>query len=735
LFVTLLLAGFNSLFAQVDEVKWLHPKPTPLRHDARWFFNTKTGFMAGEKGSLFKTTNGGQDWEKQALGTLADFHLIYFFDNTHGWLIGRLNQDELVQFRTTDGGSTWSDEHLTMPDSLTMATSLCFQNRNVGWLGGGNRIYPNIYDRLYKTTNGGQTWQRVNMFLRNSTYSILFRDSLNGFVISGNKLFKSTDGGISWGATYFTMSDYFYADAIGDFNFHSPTNGFLTMVRYTGHHGATTSFISKLMRTTDAGVTWTQVTDRWGTISYCRFSDDSNGVAFRPDINQLNLGFHVMKTTNGGRNWVDVMFLDNMDRTHYFPNDTILVSNAVGSLITMIRHQPFANNNLAGTLNNVHDVFILDSLRAWAGGVNGYDFGHTSLDNIVGIGQMIKTTNGGQSWERCWSAEGYEMFFKQVYSLHFTDKMHGWFCLSAELVKTTNAGQDWISMRPFHVEPDNHIRYRSVASLDSNRVWAFGSHIIKSVDGGANWTRTSNVPNRLYWHGQVFNENDIVAISDSHFLASTNGGTTWSVKPVPLNYNYWRKYAHFYNPQNGCIIEFLKVACTTNGGNSWHQTDLSSIWESYPKNVLFINENEVLISSSSGIYKSIDAGTNWHYFPFSSSFQCSNIALAPNGKLYISGENGGIGILENNFTITQTFNPIEPKSLVAVFPNPAQHTIQLGDESEQVLSAYVINAKGKLTTANLEGLNKLDIKHLAPGLYQAIWQTSKGWQSARFTKW
>ncbi len=289
---------------------------------------------------------------------------------------------------------------------------------------------------------------------------------------------------------------------------------------------------------------------------------------------------------------------------------------------------------------------------------------------------------------------------------------------------------------PFCSE-NNHVYYSSISSLDTNRVWAFGglSHIIKSIDGGTNWVTLPNTPTGNYWHGQVLNENDIVAVSDSQLVSSRDGGNTWNSRRILGTRPY--KSGHFYHAEKGCVFDDRRnVACTANGGETWRLTNLSgNFWSNKLNNVLFMSENEVLLSSITGIFKSMDAGTNWHYFPFSRPFGCSKVTISPDGKLFVVGENGAIGKMENNFTITQVMKPFEPESIVSVFPNPAQDFIQLKNNETAAEKAWIIDAKGKVVTGKLDSHNLLNIQELMPGLYQAVWKTKSGRQYTRFTKW
>jgi photosystem II stability/assembly factor-like uncharacterized protein len=81
--------------------------------------NANELWVCGYNGSIFRSTNGGQSWEKQRNGnSLANkkYHLldIYFKDSNNGWAVG---EDGLV-IRTTNGGADWEAYEKVTGDAL-----------------------------------------------------------------------------------------------------------------------------------------------------------------------------------------------------------------------------------------------------------------------------------------------------------------------------------------------------------------------------------------------------------------------------------------------------------------------------------------------------------------------------------------------------------------------------------------------------------------------------------------
>lgn len=65
-----------------------------------WFSTQNTGWICGTAGLFQKSTDGGLNWFRIGLPTLAGYNSINFSDPLHGWLAGG------KVFKTTDGGIT-----------------------------------------------------------------------------------------------------------------------------------------------------------------------------------------------------------------------------------------------------------------------------------------------------------------------------------------------------------------------------------------------------------------------------------------------------------------------------------------------------------------------------------------------------------------------------------------------------------------------------------------------------
>ena len=156
------------------------------------FVNKDTGWVCSDDpfdGGVFKTTNGGQSWVQQVNLTTANPQKIFFVNNDTGWIAN--NNRRL--YKSTNGGIDWNLQFT----SAYGIDAIFFLNGQKGWMRGG----PNgTAIGISYTTNGGSTWissdgNTVGGFdVKFVNDSIGYSGTYESF-----KVMKSTNGGKNWG--------------------------------------------------------------------------------------------------------------------------------------------------------------------------------------------------------------------------------------------------------------------------------------------------------------------------------------------------------------------------------------------------------------------------------------------------------------------------------------------------------------------------------------------------------
>jgi len=112
------------------------------------------------------------------------FCAIDFVDTMNGWVCG----DYGTIYRTRDGGWTW--ERQTTGDILTF-NGISFIDTLRGWICGDAGY-------IARTDDGGKTWVKQNSGVKSTLYDIVFIDERHGWCGSYREILRTIDGGRIW---------------------------------------------------------------------------------------------------------------------------------------------------------------------------------------------------------------------------------------------------------------------------------------------------------------------------------------------------------------------------------------------------------------------------------------------------------------------------------------------------------------------------------------------------------
>src|SRR3989442_10855303 len=149
-------------------------------------------WMGTTGGGVFKTTDGGDTWlpmtDKYFGGTIGAFGVsesnpdIVYVGTGEYPIRGNVSHGDGV-FKTTDGGKTWTFVGLAETQQISRVR-VHPANPDIVWVGAqGHAFGPNAERGVYKTTDGGKTWNKV-LFRNDSTrISDLVLDPSNPHVL------------------------------------------------------------------------------------------------------------------------------------------------------------------------------------------------------------------------------------------------------------------------------------------------------------------------------------------------------------------------------------------------------------------------------------------------------------------------------------------------------------------------------------------------------------------------
>jgi photosystem II stability/assembly factor-like uncharacterized protein len=231
----------------------------------------------------------------------------------------------------------------------------------------------------------------------------------------------------------------------------------------------------------------------------------------------LGDGGKVLKTTNGGINWVII------------PNPSYIGG---------------------GTLSS---VFPVDSLYCYVAGGNDI---------------ILKTIDGGANWIEIRNGNPNGGIFNGVY---FLNRDTGWFCGSYRVLRTTNGGLTFDSAATISLNSDIYFRNFNEG------LYCTAGRVFKTTDGGMTWFN-SNVPTNGWAYefrklSIVNNQYVSVVGGTGPFYRSTDFCSTWqcldSINSYPPSVMYCCAFANVNTGYAGGTSGYLYK--TTNGGNNWYR--------------------------------------------------------------------------------------------------------------------------------------------------------------------
>ena len=168
--------------------------------------DSKTFWISAEKGLMLKSDDAGGTWRKVKIGSDNPcLETLFFVNKDTGWAAGSIfnGKDKAAIFKTTDGGMNWNEE---IYQELSWIQSLYFLNSSTGYaLGWINDVDNNITKSIIlKTKDGGISWLPVATNIKGRLYAFDFYDATAGLAVgydyrkNQSIMLKTDDGGETW---------------------------------------------------------------------------------------------------------------------------------------------------------------------------------------------------------------------------------------------------------------------------------------------------------------------------------------------------------------------------------------------------------------------------------------------------------------------------------------------------------------------------------------------------------
>jgi len=516
---------------------------------------------------IMRSSDGGLTWIKKdslvSATTASRWYDIDFYDENLGVVVGDKKD---AQRYTTDGGQTWLK-------STPIADAFFRDQRTVHWLsstdvislGEGNEFWG-VVTPIYKSTDGGKNWTKKTQYPQNNYDRVrdaYFKNSLEGIAVGNNGfsfayITRTTDGGETWNASFLTYSfglkalagygDKLIALGTGahilrsdDFGnswqlYRQFTPTPVYAIQFIGSKGYVVTRYSDFYASDDPyGDEWTYRSSppMWESVTM-QFLDENTGFILKENR-------HIVKTTDGGQSWRTVL-------------------------------EPVAFN----ARNRVGGISFPSSQIGYA---------WMSLNDYPEY-YVYKTTDGGESWFQIKLLNGPGYISG---NMAFFDENTGVIAGPQRwMMRTTNGGNDWDTVFNFHSFPSHLTRkdFKDIYIMNEDKAWVVGiGFICYTTDKGLNWYYVNHNINGIdssFYTVNFFKDTlGYVACYDGTILKTTDGGLNWTADPSLKNsaiifsagINQFGRA--FFGTSDGRLIATENITSVKEIKNEINQLDLS----------------------------------------------------------------------------------------------------------------------------------------------------------------
>lgn len=412
-----------------------------------------------------------------------------------------------------------------------------------------------------------------------------------------------------------------------------------------------------------------QANAQWTITHLDENSRRNTTVKFKNDSVGLAMGGYTyfLKTVDAGETWIKIPYQVTVDIKdfQYIGDSTVFAvgrystSNSENSNSRLIK-----SDNLGNSWETVSEIELQH--------YSSMHFFNPDSGLIAGSRTIIRTVDGGASWDTVWNLNNYEYRYGLVSQIYF---------------------------------PSPEIGYAIGAARNQQNIYPFFDYfLLKSKNSGLTWELNGTFPWRLSSIYFISPEKGFIGTEYGTTFKTTDGGNTWS--EVQVSTNLPVRSIQFISEMegfaaggsevmcvtgSGCFSEFF-ISKTIDGGESWASYDttgipLHSIW--FLNDTLgFVSGDYELIMKSNGIVDRLPDNYPWHFFT-------------------------NVGVDDNR----------APDSGIKVYPNPTYGPlyIQNLNFNNEIKSISLINTAGQKVEKFYPDNNNNTIFHnlsnYKPGLY------------------
>ena len=573
--------------------------------------NSSVIYIGSAGGGVWKTTNGGTSWTAltdfgPSLGVssiLVDPASPNTIYVATGDGDGR-DSPSVGILKSTDGGATWSTTGLNWVRSDVRYTRKLVKNST------GGRILVATSIGIFYTDDAGSTWTQANTGVfydleqMPGSTGTFYATAVNGTTA---QVFRSTDNGVTW-----TQVHSLASSNRAELGVSAANANFVGVLYSKSSDSGFNGFYSSV----DGGTAWALKASTPNLLGWNATGNDAGGqgwydltLAVDPtNANTIYLGgVNTWKSTNGGTSWTI---------------NTMWTSSGAVPVVHADKHALEFQNNTTLFQGNDGGIY-----RTTNGGTSWTDLTNTmAISQLyrLGVSQTNNAIIGGfqdngtkmRSAAGTWTDEiggdGMDCAINPTNAAYMYGELY-----YGDIYRSTNSGSTWAAIKPSTTEQGGWVTPFALAPSTPATMYIGYKSIYKSTNSGTKWTRMGvnsstgpsvrsiavapNSANTVYY---AFDAD----LSTGNMLKKTiNGGTSWTTLTNPASAGRVNAFAIDNTNANNVWVSISgyntgsKVYKSTNGGTSW--TNVSGTLPNIPANsVVYSN------GSNGGVYLGMDVG-------------------------------------------------------------------------------------------------------------------------------
>ncbi|WP_074406550.1 GEVED domain-containing protein [Aquimarina megaterium] len=558
-------------------------------------------FIGAPTGGLWKTTDGGANWQclTDGISVIGIAGMAIDWNNPNVIYIGIGDKDDnktnsIGVLKSTDGGNSWNTTGLSFNRSEgTHIRSMVMHPTD------SNTIFVGFSHGIQKTTDGGTTWTKVlDSGWHQKIDDIEFKPGNPNIVYAvsygNNKFYKSTNGGNS-----------FTEKSVG-----LPTDSRMLLAVTEANSNYVYCMTTKgIYRSTDSGESFS----RRGTYP-AKGSGTYYMYAFAASQTNAEL-IHVgeqnsYRSTNGGSSFTKTtewQYGNNIGYTHpdfhvmKYVGDTFYVGTD-GLICTSQDDGDSWTNITEGIGNRQFNKLAVSR-------TNGNVIALGSQDN----GTTVYTDG---DWHEWLGADGSD----PLIDVNNEKIMYGCEQNAGGLHKSTNGGYNNGNVSVTNPNRNGGAFVTPLTNTSNNTIFLGAGDVYRSTDGMQSWDKLSSFGwawdngsgsnNRIGALGVCFNDSNVIYASENYDIdirVSKNGGSSWTKISNGLPTGLGIKYIAVHPTKANKVA--VTLSGYTQGEKVYVSEDYGSSWTNYSSSLPNLPANcAVWDKTKDGLYIGMDSG-------------------------------------------------------------------------------------------------------------------------------